>query len=395
MGKSKIFAICLISILTGCGAVSNEVLFEQTTISFGLYAEFDEGVIYTENGNDNLMYLDYESGKFMEFCAVPSCTHNNESCGAYRGDVLSFFVAGDKFYYFSYATEHRDSGEYIDLYESDMNRQNEKLIASFSGVLLNEKIYSSNAVYILVQENIGEEEGLLSYNKGEIKLIGYDLIKNEIIGEAVIVSGYSQSIIANYGIYDDKIIFKTHRFSEAVEWGGISEDELDKLMSDVIVEYVCVEINALQTTTNEDFSKLIDIEVEIENPIFLSNDVVFYNLDGKLYTYNIPTEETSVILDNEVSIVVAVEDKVLMYEKEDRTNMHLYENEELRQIYMPQNGDMMISPTLWHSHLDYIYISSASANGSIGKYEQGSPFIIKVKSEDIYKENYEAEIVSG
>ncbi len=396
MKKIKLVAVLLILSLTACNGASGEVLFDKATISIGFYAQLDEGVIYTENYNDNFMYLDYESGKSTVFCALPSCAHSDESCGGYRGNVVEFFTAGDKFYRISFAIEHRTSGEYIDLYESDMNRQNERLMHSFSGNFLKERIYSENAVYFLVEdtdeEDTGEDEELLSYQKGKVKLLGYDLVREEIIGEVELVSGYNQTVIDNYGIYDGKIIFKTHRFEEAIEWEYKTQEEADKIMEDVIVEYVRVDINTLETMKSENFSELLEIDLDIENPVFISNDIVFYNLDGGLHTYNMTTNETSVILEKEAYTVEAVEDKVIVYERE--TNIHLYENGELRQIYMPQNGDMSISSTLWHSHEDYIYIASSSVNGSMQGYEQYSPFIIKVNKEDIYKESYEAEIVS-
>ncbi len=394
MERSKILVIFLMFLLTGCSGVSGEALFDQATISLGLYAQFDEGVIYTENDNENFMYLDYESGKSTEFCAIPSCNHNDANCGGYRGNVLEFFVAGDKFYHVSFATEHRTSGEYIDLYVSDINRQNERLIHSFSGNFLKERIYSGNVVYFLIEEETGEDEELLSYQKGKVKLLGYDLVREEIIGEVELVSGYSQAVIDNYGINDGKIIFKTHRFEEAIEWEFKTKEEADELMEDVIVEYVRVDINTLETVKSESFSKLLEIDVDIENPAFVSNNIVFYNLGGKVYTYDITTKETSLILEKEAYVVEAVEDKVIVYEREDRGNIHLYENGELQQIYMPQNGDMSISSALWHSHEDYIYIASSSVNGSMQGYEQYSPFIIKVNKEDIYKESYEAMIVS-
>ncbi len=399
----KLFAFILIVLisfsLVSCQGAGSGYLFEETAIGLTLRSfAFDEGVLYIENENPNIGYVDFESGESTVFCSLPSCTHTDASCPANFDNMVNYFVAGDSFYHMQYSLTTTSATAKLDLYQSDMNRQNEKVIASFEGDLRSEIVYHENAVYMYFARTLESEDLTSLAVPQEHIIMGYDLKGNKVLGEGVIVSGYDAEVSKVLGIHEGKIIYITTRFEEAIEWGELSEEEVEEISGKRIYEYASVDMNSMEVEKGNSVSELLKIDIDAPDPQYISDGILFYNKDEKLNAYDIAKNENEVILEMPGTGFGKAGDKVIFIDYPQHTQNYLFDpvSKEVEKIYAPKDGDWLLGGgyLLWHEYDEHIYMGSANIAEDEGEYGKGSPFIIKVNKEDIYKESYEAEVVS-
>ncbi len=394
----KILSLVLIIILalslTSCQNDMGEYLFEKSRKEFGMVAfDMGEGAVYVAHDNTNLNYLDYESGEFTAFCALPSCTHSDASCQGSIGDMSAFFIGGDKFYYLKSSIINYNQ---TDLYQSDLNRQNEKIVASFEGINSAIRFYYKNAVYMTFTNDIESEDPQAIENMKEVTVVGYDLKEGKVLGETVITQGYSAEVNTIFGIYNDKMILVSSYYEEAVDWNNL--EDYDSITEDRIDEFVAIDTDTLDVRKADTIEDILEVDIAITDCQFLADDTIYHNFEGALYAYDGNKKENSMVFEQEAWVSGWAEDKIIFSILEDYEEVYLYnpQSKEVQRVYEPNGGDWVIGGgyKLWHEHGGYIYMGSTSLVGDEGKYEQNIPFIIKVNKEDIYKESYEAEIVS-
>ncbi len=385
--------IMLIS-LSACESEASEYLYPKLQYIHGVSENStNEGVLYSINEDMNMHYLDYESGKSTVFCFLPSCEHNDETCGAHMDGITARFLAGDKFYRVGFSENiSADEGLTSSLYVSDLNRQNEKLVHTFNGFLEFGQIYLyQNTAYFVITKEIETDEIGIEQAPISLHLSAFDIKEGKHLKDIPLSSGYSNFIKKVYGVNGDKLLLQTMYLEEYIDWSVESgENAIEKYIS----SYYAVDINTHEVASSTSFSEVSGIDIEEKEYISIKNNFLYYKDEDKLYSLNTKTNENTLIYEGNLWHSFVAEDEFLYITEEQLHYLYNPEAKESTQVYKPEGDLMLGSEFLWHEHGEYIYMHSTSLDGDYKGYKQNWGFIIRVKKEDIYKEDYEAELVS-
>lgn len=222
-----------------------------------------------EDGYDNLMYIDYATGKQVYLCSKANCAHNDSGCTSYIQveGAQGLFTYQEKLYRLSNAYS-ADDQIVPGLFESELDGSNQKNIYQLESgrSWLRDFVLGNGIIYadVMVMEEI-ESNGVVSS--------GWDDSKSHILaidlntGEATDVYDLTdQSIVGAYG---DKIIISK-----------VSGDEIQFSLFDT--------------------SKKSAVSVgSINSAVYTcDNGQVYYPVNNVLYAMDLETGESKKIADS-------------------------------------------------------------------------------------------------
>ncbi len=312
--------LCGISLLAGCGAKEDGVLFpEPNAIRFGggqPGLPFEQGVLFEKNGEMGIRYLDFQSGSVDYFCALPNCTHKDSSCPAMDSMGLrGKFVAGGKFYNLSadlrtQLNEKENLLSYTSTMSvSGMDRQNAKEIGTYRGENTSVVLYRGRAVLFNLDIPASLRGGGFSSgsnDKAELYLQTLDLNTQALSEEVPIAEGYNLSLQKFLGAVGDTLYFRFLYAPQPVDYSvfeELSPEESIARFHDIYTTQYCAydiaenQIRFLETGFPEQFSGDSD---DIE-PVYIYQGVIFYTKDEKLMAYDISKQKESLVYDGELA----------------------------------------------------------------------------------------------
>ncbi len=388
---TSILAIFLMLLLSvACQSKSDNVLYTKASHIGIVEAAFDEGVLYTKNFDDYLYYLDFNSGKSKIFCQDPSCSHDDETCGAYKEQMINYFIAGDDFYFV------RPGDDYDSLYISDLNRQNERKLLSFDGKSHFSNIYIyKNTAYFFIEKEMNQEDITIDVNPNELYIVAFDLKSKKIVKQIPLASGFAASLNNIYGIYDEKILIHSTYLKDYIDW---SQEDFDPEVFRASREtvFVAIDSETLEYSTGNNIETMLDVNTKIEKPLYLNAGYLYYVQDLALYSLDLKSKEAALVYDGELELSFPAEENFMYVPKSEPEIYYMYspENKHTLKVYRPEGNILVGSKFLWREYQGKIYSVSTSLDGDYGGYKQNSSFIIEIQKDDLGKEIYTVKIVS-
>ena len=179
--------------------------------------ESEKNGMFITNTYSSLSFLDFSTMEQAPVCDDPTCKHQVDSgCTSY-GKENHPFLYDDKLYYLKRSDIYQDNDIYINdiqLWQSDINGANEKLVTEFKKLdynSYNNMILYGDTIYMCMEYKPSDKD----YKELEHteKFVTYNLKNSETNNYEDIVKGYvcSSDII---GIWDNNIIFRTSTSKE-------------------------------------------------------------------------------------------------------------------------------------------------------------------------------------
>ncbi len=388
--RSILVILGILLLAVSCNTKNDTVFYSNASRINNSEAVFDEGVLYIKNFDDNLYYLDFNSGQSKVFCQDPSCSHDDDTCGAYKEQMKNYFIAGDHFYFVNHGSE-QDT-----LHISDLNRQNERQLLTFEDKIQFYNIYLyKDTAYFFVEKEMENEDITIDECPSEIYILTFDLKKNEVVKKIPLVSGYSAMLYDIYGIHNEKIIVHGTYLKEYIDWA--EEDfDIEKLKAARDNVFLSIDSDTLEYETSDSLRDALDLDHSIEEPLFINAGYLYYIEDQKLFAEDLESKEIDLVYDGELELYFPAEDSFMYSSKSDPLTYYLYTPETKAQIkvYRPEGNILLGSKFLYREYKGKIYASSVSLEGDYEGYKQNSMFIIEIEKDDLGKEHYTAKIVS-
>lgn len=328
----------------------------------------EDGIFYFED--NYLRYSDVETGLDVLVCDKIDCKHNKESCSAaFDASFLSGVkIEGDKL---NFLTDYQaDKMGTLFYYESDINGENRKKLATIDNVqyisgIQYYKQYIIATYLNTFDENLNNLDGV----KAGILILDRDTNSSKIIFE----KQNSNASIVSFGVNDDVIYF-TYGYNE------LTPEEVQSHADDF--EYIQKHWRSgLYSVSIQDGSEseLVEAAEEVGSlPIY--ENIVFYTKDESTYSYDVTTKETTMIhKENLIKTPSFMEGKVVFYNYDNKTGENIY------YVYHPETNKMEeigrikgYIPISIMNDITYVYYYDDSGNGSRGY----------IKTEDFLNGNF-------
>lgn len=171
-----------------------------------------------EEGYDNIMYIDYATGKQVYLCNKSNCSHSDSSCTSYLpiNGAQGLFTYKDKLYRLSDAYSSDGKMEVPGLFVSDLDGSNQKMLYEMDSGMgwLRDFVIGEGVLYadVMVMEEEDSEGGFVFFggDDSNSRLLSIDLST----GKTEIVHDLTNKKIA--GVFGDYIVISEPKNGEMV-----------------------------------------------------------------------------------------------------------------------------------------------------------------------------------
>lgn len=173
-----------------------------------------------EEGYDNLMYIDYATGKQVYLCNKSNCSHDDAGCTSYIpiNGAQGLFTYKDKLYRLSGAGSSDGMSDVPGLFVSDLDGSNQKMLYQLDSGMgwLRDFVIGDGVLYadvMVMESNNSEDEngiGFITGDDGNSRLLSVNLNT----GKAEIVYDLTDRKIV--GVFDSYIVISEPKNGEMV-----------------------------------------------------------------------------------------------------------------------------------------------------------------------------------